>query len=473
MEKAHPGQKRIPAKDWNEIRDFINRYAQQPGGMVNNPLNPFLVWVKNNTSNNLPAFSVVKLDGAIYPQRASADTKDAALNQLLEISGNTPTGEAGENIGILQEDVPTGQLGKAVVVGASLVYVQVDNANTTYKFAKSLSSCEKLQADESEGQVRIVWKESGTGKKWAYVILDQTGTPTPEYFVINKNWNGRGTPPNTPSIFTKGSLHYVTFDGAEWIPHSANESTSASSPIRPSESKLVICQEDAPNDAKNYRMPYYTPESNMGVPPIITSTWSGTNSTRAGVVPGEHTFTDKWVDYHVTSQPSWANSSCSLSYEPVFIETFEAIGQTGGGQYLYIEINNQQYQVFYPLYNQFMYGDITNAPDIYPGDLILVSFNTITGTGDAVDYPTDYPVGTIMPWYRASTWTNPVYPGRGWEPFTPQPEGEIQVVQLNPNGQHFDANQNCIYVEAGNNDKIPVKESSICFIEKVKTNAIT
>lgn len=469
MNKAVPGQRHIPAADWNELRDFMNSYSPQPGGMVNNQLNPFFVYVQNDTSDDLPAFSVVKLDGSIYPQRSAADTKDAALNQLLEISGDTPTGELNENIGILQEDVEAGQLGRAIVVGAALCYVQVDNANTAYKYAKSIDSVEKLKATNDIGQARIVWKERGTGKKLAYVVLDQSGKH-PEYFVINKNWNGSGTAPNTPSIFTAGSLHYVTWDGADWVPHSDNEATKPSSPMRPSGAKLVVCQEDAPNDAKDYRMPYYTPESNMGVPPTISSTWSGYSGERAGVVPGEHVFTDKWVDYAVSNNRS-------LVYQPSFIETFQAKGQTGGGNNLYIEINNEQYQVYYPIYSAFGYGSIVNAPDIYPDDEILVRFNAAVGTGDAIDYPTDYPVGTVMPWYtpRMGTPLTSYMPGRGWQPYEPywSAHGEITVERIDKNGNHYDAAGDCVYLEAGNNDKVAVKEGCLRFIEKIKTNAIT
>jgi len=466
MNRAVPGQKHIPAADWNELRDFMNSYTPQNGGMVNNPLNPFFVYVQNDTSDDLPAFSVVRLDGTIYPQRSAADTKDAALNQLLEISGDTPTGELNENIGILQEDVEAGQLGRAIVVGAALCYVQVDNANTAYKFAKSLSTCEKLKATNDIGQARIVWKESGTGKKLAYVVLDQSGKH-PEYFVINKNWNGSGTAPNTASIFTKGSLHYVTWDGSDWVPHSSNETTSSTSQQRPTGAKLVICQETAPTDAKDYRMPYYTPESNMGVPPDYSTSVSVTDAgDRCGVMPGEHEFTDKCYDYRKIEG--------SYIYEPSFIATVQAMGQTGGNQTLYIDINNNQYQCYVPQYNPTQADNSgPSYPDIWPYDYMVVSFDCESYTAQGLDYPRDYPEGTIMPWYRASRWTNPVYPGRGWQPYVPTgSQGVITAVNIDKNDAHYNAAGDCIYVEAGVNDKIAVQEGSLCFVEKIKTNAI-
>ena len=309
-----------------------------------------------------------------------------------------------------------------------------------------------------------IWQD-GYGVFWV--------TPTKnrfEYFIINKNWNGEGTPPNTPSIFTKGSLHYVRWDGSDWVPHSDNEATSPSSPMRPSGAKLVVCQEDAPNDAKDYRMPYYTPEDNMGVPPTISSVWNGLNGDRAGVVPGEHVFTNKWLDYEVTSTRSFA-------YNPNFTDEFEAVGQTGGNQYLYIEHNNQQYQVFYPNSNSFMGWANNSYPDIYPGDKILVAFNAAIGTGVAVDYPTDYPDGTVMPWYtpRLGTPLTSYLPGRGWQPYDPygSAHGEIAVERIDKNGAHYNAAGDCVFIESGTSDKVAVKEGCLRFVEKIKTGAIT
>ena len=78
-----------------------------------------------------------------------------------------------------------------------------------------------------------------------------------------------------------------------------------------------------------------------------------------------------------------------------------------------------------------------------------------------------------MPWYRAGAWSNPIYPGRGWVQKVPSGgQGEITAVQIDKNGAHYDAGGDCVWVEAGANDKIPVKEGCLCFVEKIKTNAI-
>lgn len=469
MDKAKAGQRHIPAKDWNEIRDFINNFFLQNGGMVNNPYNPFLITVKNSVSGvDLEPFQVVRVNSAMYPSRSADDTVTAALNGSIELDASAPTGEDGENIAIVQYDIANGDIGSAICSGATLCYVNIANAQTDYKFAKSKAGeTDYLEASEDGGQARIIWKQPGTGKKLAYVILDQTGTPTPEYFVINKNWNGSGTPPNTPSIFTAGSLHYVRWDGSDWIPHNDNEAVNSTSPKRPSGAKLVVCQTDAPTDAKNFRMPYFTPEDNLGVPPDFSDSVSVIDAgERCGVIPGEHEFTGKCYDYRKIEG--------SYIYEPAFTATVQAMGQTGGNNQLYIDINNEQYECYVPIYNPTLADNSgPSYPDIWPYDYIVVSFDCETYTAQGLNYPRDYPEGTIMPWYRPSPWSNPTYPGRGWQQYIPSGgQGEITVVQIDKNSAHYDAAGDCVWVEAGANDKIPVKEGSLCFVEKIKTNAI-
>ena len=383
MNRAVPGQKHIPAADWNELRDFMNNYSPQPGGMVNNPLNPFFVYVQNDTSDDLPAFSVIRLDGTVYPQRSAADTKDAALNQLLEISGDTPTGELNENIGILQEDVEAGQLGKAIVVGAALCYVQVDNANTAYKYAKSIDSVEKLKATNDIGQARIIWKESGTGKKLAYVILDQVGTPEKETFLLysSGSWN--------PSDYVKGNLEYIWYDTAyqAWVPLV----TSNPQPSDFAKCRLVVCQEDMPSNVTgDYNMPYYPLEDNIGVMPNISTVSSESFVNRCGVLYGEHVLSNKRIDYFYKAG--------RYAYEPYFITDVFAEAHSGGSSGVYCTINGVQYPVAFPSLDANNHNS-NLAPDIYAGDMLHVRVE-LTNKGDvysitAINYPIDEQAGSV------------------------------------------------------------------------------
>lgn len=176
MDKAQVGQKKIKTEDWNAIRQFLNEYSQGKSGMVNSPQNPFLIDVKNNGSSDLPAFHVVRINTAMYANNTDSELKDAALNRPIELMTSSPQGKPDENIAVIQEDIPQGNIGKAICNGATLVRVLINDANKDYKFAKTISNTtEKLVADEKEGQARIIWKQPGQGTKLAYVILDQSG----------------------------------------------------------------------------------------------------------------------------------------------------------------------------------------------------------------------------------------------------------------------------------------------------------
>lgn len=387
MDKAHPGQKRIPAKDWNEIRDFINRYAQQPGGMINNPLNPFFVYVQNNTSSDLSAFSVVKLDGTFYPNRSNSDTVNAALNQLLEISAVNPTGEAGETIGILQEAIKQGEIGKAIVSGASLCYLQVESSNVSYQYAKSVEGRNRLNAETSVGQAKIIWKQSGYGRsKLAYVLLNDTDDR--ERFLIKASSNP------TPSDYVKGNLEYIVWSESDkaWIPGDYDDDSS----------RLVVCQENMPSTLSvDFWMPYYPLEDNIGVEANRTTGTGESFVERCGVYPGEHVLSNKRLDYH------YANGR--YTYEPRFIYIGDAKGSGSSG--VSIEIEGKDYDVTFPTVRS-----TTSFPDVYAYDQITVEVDARGNEPEinAVDYPMDFPEDTIISSYSNLTSS----PYRGWEDIT-------------------------------------------------------
>lgn len=266
----------------------------------------------------------------------------------------------------------------------------------------------------------------GNGKPIFYsAIQDMLGTiwiqpraKEPEYFVINKGWDGTGTAPNTPSIFTKGSLHYITFDGSEWVPHSSNE-TSSTSRVRPVGAKLAVCQQDAPTDAKDYHMPYFTPESNMGVPPAFTSSFqflSGVGAKRCGVKPGEHAFTDKLYDYSVTfnsgvnvGSSGSQTASAVYEYNPQFTAIVIVDDQSGGSGVAYAQLNDETWIISFP--NSSSGLSAACYPDIYPLDEIVVLVDCEQRLCTALDYSTDYESGTIMAFYGGTT-------QRGWEAYS-------------------------------------------------------
>lgn len=477
INRIEPGDRQISASGWNEMRDIVNNISPGQNTVLTNSKESSLITVKNNTGMSLTPLSIVALTTPVY-SRSSSTFAEKAVEYGTEMNGISPANE-NDNIAVLQAACKTDGFVKAIGSGYTPCFVYKDE-DKTYEYAKPVASqTGYLKGTNDPTSVRIVWIASGTGKKEAVVCIDATAAkPEKEYFIINKGNDGTETPTDTPTIFTKGSLHYVKYDGEDWVPSPWNEYSGSSSDNsafeRPGGTKLVVCQEDAPNSNKEYKMPYFTPESNIGIPPKVDSYLSTIGGTkRCGVKPGEHTFTDKCFDYLITSRvnaPSTGAGGYSFVYEPVFAALVYVTG-TGDNAPIKIGIGNVEMDCSVPTDYDGLSGP--SYPDIYENDLIMALIDCTDYTADAIDYSKDYAEGTIMPWFRASPWSNPTYPGRGWEQhILSGGQGEITVVNIDKTSSHYDSSNDCVWVEAGTNDKIPVKEGSLCFIRKIKTNAL-
>ena len=160
-----------------------------------------------------------------------------------------------------------------------------------------------------------------------------------------------------------------------------------------------------------------------------------------------------------------------------FITDAVVYGTTGGNNSVYTDINGVTYEVIFPTDQDGL--SAANYPDIYPDDRILVCVDLETGECNAIDYPTDYPAGTVIPWFSncfpgsAEANRTPYLPGRGWSKYNPYQDAWADIIAV----EYIDARnphlQNgAMFLEKGNNDKVPIAMGCLIWIEKVKTNAI-
>lgn len=414
IKELHAGDKQIPASGWNEMRAAVQGITPAQKQYNGSQRNPVYITIKNITGSDLPAFSVVKLSGATYTR--SGDTFiNQAIAHGVELNGDTPAA-ATDTIAITQADCPAGDFVKALLSGATAVKVyKPDNVN--YKYAKpTATQTDYLTGSDTVTGIKVLWIAAGTGTKEAFVQIDDTDDR--EYFIINAGNDGTQTATHTPSIFTKGSLHYITYNGSYWEPASLNEASASSTVLqRPTGSRLVVCQVDAPSSAAECRIPYFTPESNMGVPPAFSSSFQFSwGAKRCGCKPGEHVFTDKMYDYNVSFNSgvnvgSSGNSSASASYEydPQFTAIVTVDDNYGGAGVAYAQLNNEHWQISFPSAASGL--SAACYPDIYPLDEIVVQIDCERRLCLALDYSTDYESGTIMAFYGSA-------PGRGWEQYS-------------------------------------------------------
>ena len=410
IKELHPGDTQISAAGWNEMRAIAQGLTPGQQQYQSGQRSPAYVTIKNNTGSDLPAFSVVKIDGAMYTRTGDEFINQAAQNGV-ELNGVTPAA-ATDTIAITQAACKSGGIVKAMISGATACKVY-KTSNAAYSYADvTAGQSGYLTGSNTPSNIRVLWIASGTGNKEAYVLIDYAAAQTPEYFVINAGNDGSQTAANNYALYTKGSLHYIEYDvtAGVWVPMTGNETAPTSAPYTRPAARLAICQADAPNSAAEYKMPYYTPECNMGVAPDIDSTNPYVTLglySRCGVVLGEHKLSGKNYDYCITG---FGSDSVKYEYQPVFIVyNVTANGTTGGGYTPYIEINNEQYDVDYPT----TYTDGANYPDIYPYDLLTVQINCEAATAAAIDYPRDYPAGFLLAAYQS--------PGRGWDAITTPP----------------------------------------------------
>ena len=165
-----------------------------------------------------------------------------------------------------------------------------------------------------------------------------------------------------------------------------------------------------------------------------------------------------------------------IEHNTQFITTATVYGTVGSGT-VYTDINGVTYEVIFPTEQDGL--SAANYPDIYPNDLIMVMVDLSEGSCYALDYPTDYKEGTVIPWFSncfpgsAEANRTPYLPGRGWSKYDPYLDSWWDIVAV----EYIDARnphlQNgSMFLEKGNNDKVPVAMGCLIWIEKVKTDAI-
>ena len=162
MDKVRTGQKFIPrAADWNSFIDaanFVRNHEQAENFGSNFNTAPGIVTVKNITGTDFPIFSCLYLsDLSVMPQ---PDTKSNKyyFQPIVFAATNYPDPAIKSNskVCILQEPIPAGAIGKAMIFGIS--HGKVTIGNLDHRFAAPNSSG-GMNSTEKKGPVRIIWQD--------------------------------------------------------------------------------------------------------------------------------------------------------------------------------------------------------------------------------------------------------------------------------------------------------------------------
>lgn len=198
---------RIPVPVWNRVvraADFVEQHAHDAQGQAlfaDRASN--LVLAKNTTGATLDRYSIVKF-GAIQTDPALSDAAKASFLSRPILTASQPDG--GEvSWGVAVDPMAANAIGRIAIGGVVPVKISVSSATHKYAKTQQYGTSQLVSGGATEGAATILWKESGTGTKWALIRLGSGGSPMrlcKTTFAFNKGtlatldvWE-TGTPPN-------------------------------------------------------------------------------------------------------------------------------------------------------------------------------------------------------------------------------------------------------------------------------------
>lgn len=290
------------------------------------------------------------------------------------------TGVVLEEITAREGNVP----GKGKVTLKTVLYNEDEDENRIEESGSTeIEVFNRSTSTFAENEEVDIWQD-GYGVYWVTLTKDNR-----DFFVISSS-------DNVAQYAKKGGVFQIQRGvyGIDSTPCWVVKSTRVTDSYR-----VAICQEDMPDDYFDnslnlyYLMPYYTPEMNYGERPNFGSSAGGWNSAvtkHIGIVEGEHSFSNKRLDY------TFKNGR--FAYTPQFLFSGAAINNNGS---VGISIEGHTYNVQFPPYSSINSTSLTSYPDVYAGDIITV---LVEDSGDsaysanvyAVNYPTDFMKGSTI-----------------------------------------------------------------------------
>jgi hypothetical protein len=172
LKKVQPGQRmQIPAEAYNAFIDAAQahksrRHDLEQGTGLALP-QPGLIKIRNATGDDCERYAILALNSPlIAPANNLAQFKNqVAFNGTLPVN---PVSSA--RYAILAEPLSTGAIGRALLASPTPVRLQVISSAHQYASPVHLEA-QFLRSDQT-GLYRILWKESGTGLKWAVVMAE-------------------------------------------------------------------------------------------------------------------------------------------------------------------------------------------------------------------------------------------------------------------------------------------------------------
>jgi hypothetical protein len=172
LKKVQSGQKlQIPARAYNAFIDAAVDYRRRTAhiGQKSEPTTrqASIVLVRNDSGSNQNRLAVLGIDAPIIDPA----TNDNEFKNRVALSCVTPAVDTHEGkFVILAEPIAAGKIGRAYAAGVCPVQIIVlDEDAEAYQFADIFDGYTTGLFADPNGSASILWKEEGTGLKWAIV----------------------------------------------------------------------------------------------------------------------------------------------------------------------------------------------------------------------------------------------------------------------------------------------------------------
>jgi len=166
---------KIPAATFNTFVDSARDYLQRQQGTGGKATQTFrqtgIVLVKNNSGADRGRFAALGIDASVFTPTESIDS----FKNTVAVKCVTPAAGHTGSFVVLLEPIIDGEIGRAVVSGVTPV--KVDVADEAHAYADIAVGQAGYLASGESGSALILWKETGTGQKWALVKI---GMPSAE-----------------------------------------------------------------------------------------------------------------------------------------------------------------------------------------------------------------------------------------------------------------------------------------------------
>jgi hypothetical protein len=228
LKYVQPGQPlEMPAQAFNTFVDvgrwFRNQRQQSGAQIVADVFSANIAKLKNTSGGDRGRFHVLGLNEPIFTPTDNLTT----FQNTITFKGITPDANLHwGKWGLLLDPLKANAIGRALLAG--LAVVQIDVVETVHAFADILPTYTDKLRSGWIGAAEILWKESGTGTKWAIIRL---GAPIYVTYVgktdasIAKNasgtisiheWNGTAWA-DTGANLTGAFNHSATINAGKWV----------------------------------------------------------------------------------------------------------------------------------------------------------------------------------------------------------------------------------------------------------------